>query len=379
MDIIPKLVLGGIPLELARIDDTTPLPSWGGRPRNSYAIRVISLTGEAITDRRSFSTIWDGITVMTRMDRNTGLFYLPYHSDISVSQRGSSWFATSRIDTIPCVTGHLLTTGDVHSELMYHGVPLGLGQAGQLLFSHSGIRLSEINNFIEVKIGGNVISVGVKEGKNYLLVRDDSPVITMEFRSGISPFTGYRGFEDTYIDSSYPFSNFAKSPLLSMRSRYYHHGIFMRWDLSEICPGAKIISASLTLTHRHMSNPYLYINRVTSSLRIPETTWRESSRGTRWRRAGALSVYDTEKKNYWLNTKRIRRGISLSGSDRVTSNFAFNRNGILSLQQWISGQKKNQGIVMRLGGRHTGEAKIDSSESREIFHRPKLIITYKNG
>jgi hypothetical protein len=140
----------------------------------------------------------------------------------------------------------------------------------------------------------------------------------------------------------------------------------LRWDLSELPPGAAVKSAVVTLyvvdASQGVGYSFYEMKRAWSEA---EATWRLAAAGQLWRAAGARSPAERGSESLGTLAPRAK------GEIRILLHPAAE--GVI--QSWIRLPASNHGFILANDNNSDG-FKFYSRESSHVERRPKLTLTY---
>jgi hypothetical protein len=136
----------------------------------------------------------------------------------------------------------------------------------------------------------------------------------------------------------------------------------LRWDLSTLPPGAKILSASVTLNVTVPSAETYEAYQLKQPWVEGVATWNIYATGKRWQIAGARGLLD--------------RAAEASGAiaPSVKGKQTFSLSPAL-VQSWMDNIASNQGIILA-DGANTDGFSFSSGEAPISDQRPQLNVTY---
>jgi hypothetical protein len=192
-------------------------------------------------------------------------------------------------------------------------------------------------------------------------VTDQAPV-TISFQQGVA---SYAGATDTRIRESDPDANYGSLSTFFVDASPPSAAL-LRWDLSAIPPGSKIIGASITLTvTSETSKDQFELYEITRPWAEGEATWNIAAAGMPWGQPGASAATD--------------RGSTVLGlvSGLVTGAITneLNADGRVVLEAWVNNPASNHGFIIQNYSSATDSLGLRSSEYKTA-DRPILTISY---
>lgn len=184
------------------------------------------------------------------------------------------------------------------------------------------------------------------------------------FQDGVAPTPDYRGTADTVISSKEPGANFGKIEQLQLQRLEFQQTALIRWDLSSIPAGSRVMSAEITfwVTGKLVGDCKVY------ALNLPfdelDANYRVAKAGLMWRTLGAQSDQD-----------RGTVPVSAIAPEKMGFHTAFLDPA--TVQGWINQPAKNFGIL--IAGPDANIWGIEARETATPERRPKLTITYISG
>jgi uncharacterized repeat protein (TIGR01451 family) len=173
---------------------------------------------------------------------------------------------------------------------------------------------------------------------------------------------------DTYIYRYAPSTNYHVDPLLKVGYKQLFAAL-LRFDLSEIPPGATIDEAWLELYAGGWSGPGCDITigayAISNTVTIKETTWNEAHSGTAWIGAGCSDMLLDRRPvpEYRLTTSGPRKW------------YRFDLTGLV--QEWVSGALPNNGVLLRQEESLPFTYFFTSHECSDPALRPRLVVRYQ--
>jgi pimeloyl-ACP methyl ester carboxylesterase len=203
----------------------------------------------------------------------------------------------------------------------------------------------------------------------YLIYPFTPPTLhAITFQQGVSPAPTYAGVNDTYIYQYQPATNYASDVQLQVNNGGSLASL-LKFDISAIPSAAVIKEAQLTLYLTNVPSDALQVSIYVLKPHWVDTeaNWNQAAQGVAWAVAGAGSAgvdYDPTA----INALDVQ----------AAGPYVFNVKSLV--QQWLTGQVPNQGILAvgpRLGGGSGADHyRFASSEGPDTSRRPRLEIGY---
>ena len=191
------------------------------------------------------------------------------------------------------------------------------------------------------------------------------PIVkTRSFQDGAD----YSGTRDTSISMREPAANFGtREGLLVHRANDTQHTALLRWDLSSLPPGSRVLSAEITLfVTGGIATPGYRAYEVRRPWQELEATWRVFAAGQAWQTPGAQADLD--------RGSRVVAALTPSTTGLYT--FPLNEAGLALVQAWIHAPAENRGIAIGGGSALQNAWEFDSRDSAVPGRRPKIAVTY---
>jgi ferric-dicitrate binding protein FerR (iron transport regulator) len=200
-------------------------------------------------------------------------------------------------------------------------------------------------------------------GKGLLLSSRPIPIVQV-FQDGVAPTPDYRGTTDTMISSANPTGNFGKIEQLQLQRLGGQQSALIRWDLSSIPVGSRVVSAEITfwVTGKLVGDCKVY------ALNLPfeesEASYKSARGNLLWRTQGAQSDQD-----------RGTAPISALAPEKPGFHTAFL--DVNTVQTWVNAPTKNFGIL--IAGPDANIWGLEARETAVPDRRPRITITFISG
>jgi hypothetical protein len=194
---------------------------------------------------------------------------------------------------------------------------------------------------------------------------------TSSFTQGVD---GYSGVSDASISNLYYSSTstpagttFKTNDMLYTYTLDYTTKALLKFDLTQVPTGAKVVAAKLGLTFESWTSPQALVGQFLGtpwSIASASLGWTNGGAGAAWKTLG-IGATDV------VGTSFLFSSIDASGYQRKT--VALDP---ASVQRWVSFPLENQGLV--LASRDLGKVlRIYSSEATDPGKRPTLEVTFQ--
>ncbi len=188
---------------------------------------------------------------------------------------------------------------------------------------------------------------------------------TLSCQDGVSPSQDYRGTRDTMLLERDAATPRGSEPLLEVDGESSGRPALLQWDLREIPPGSRVISASLDLTVTSVSPGGECEAQMLSRPWVEsQATWIEFASGRRWEVPGGRGGRDRDSQ-VLAHFKPVRGLLSIPLNDA----------GLTIVQRWINSADSNHGLILKMSN-PAGEFSFHSRESGIASKRPKLTVSY---
>ncbi len=195
----------------------------------------------------------------------------------------------------------------------------------------------------------------------------------MSLQDGVAPDPSYTGTSDAAISESNPDRIQGTSAVCEIDGDSGKDGkgecALLRWDLSSIPAGARILAASISLylTEKGSKSPYgIYAMRRGWS--ETEVTWNSPAAGMAWEVPGAKGLRDR-------GTELLAQ---LPNRERGEVTVPLNPAGVALVQSWVDSHAANHGVIIAGPDIKEGTAFV-SREGTPPERRPKLTIVLGAG
>ena len=184
---------------------------------------------------------------------------------------------------------------------------------------------------------------------------------------------GYDGCADAHVYQEYPDTPHDEVDTLWISAfggdPYYEiQRALVRFDLSDIAPGATITSAVLMLYtfQEHGPGGFYYVHELTGGWVESEVTWNSYASGQTWTTPGC---------DYSLTI------VASAAKPTTTANIWIEWDLTSTVQAWISSSDSNRGVLIKGNNEYAGFANrfVPSEYVDDVSLRPKLVITGLSG
>jgi hypothetical protein len=300
----------------------------------------------------------DGTRVELSGNSEAALAELPNRLTLT---RGSLWAAVARQPAV-----RPMTFQTPHAEAVVLGTQLTLqvtSGASRIEVEEGRVRLIRLGERASVDVSAGHFAVVEKGTK--LESRSLGPR-TIELQDGLG---GYSGTADVQIYEGEPGRNYGDGAVIEVDGDEVGRktlSALLRWDLSRIPPGSRVLEAKITLHITDASlDPGYKLHEARRPWREDAATWSAFAPGRPWRAPGARGRDDR-------GTEVLA---TLAPSRKGETAFLLSDSALALLQAWVRVPGGNHGFVIDHDGMSDG-FKFDSRESSNPARRPKLTITY---
>jgi hypothetical protein len=190
--------------------------------------------------------------------------------------------------------------------------------------------------------------------------------LTLSFQDGVSPLKDYRGTRDTMLVERETSKKPGSEPLLEVDGESGGRPALLQWDLREIPPGSRLVSASLTLTVTSITGDREYEAYAVFRPWVESQANRiEYSSNRRWEVPGGKGSQDRGSR-VLARFKPMRGAVALP----------LNEAGLAAVQRWVNSADSNHGLLLETTDR-AGEFSFHSRESEIASYRPRLTVSYR--
>jgi len=190
--------------------------------------------------------------------------------------------------------------------------------------------------------------------------------LTLSFQDGVLPSKDYQGTRDTRLRERDASEDHGSEDVLEVDGESGGRPALLQWDLRQIPPGSRLISASLTLTITSVSRDREYEVFALSRPWIEsQANWVEYSPGRKWEIPGGKGSKD-----------RGAQVLARFRPQQGTLVIPLNGMGLTAVQRWINSTDTNHGLLLQ-GLDPAGEFSFRSRETGLPIDRPKLTVSYR--
>lgn len=195
---------------------------------------------------------------------------------------------------------------------------------------------------------------------------DGSGIVSAAFQNGAYPVSNYSGCDDVRIWDADPNFNYGTAILSQIGSYYGEKKRFLiKFDLSSLPVGAKIVSASLQMYMANLNGAqnYYSFRKVAENWAETQATWNSRTTGVSWVNASGGGDFYPEI-------------ISNTVTCNAVGAYVWNIKKEV-VQDWINNASDNFGLIMTGDESVTaGDPGFATSESATTEYRPKLTVYY---
>jgi hypothetical protein len=267
--------------------------------------------------------------------------------------------------------------GKPFALLTPHAQATVLGTELQLSVSSERSRLTVLHGLVRFgQKGAAAGGLDVKGGQSATVHRGPRPegrliALEMSFQDGVWPGPDYAGTADTRLSELEPARNFGALTEVEADGDEVDKKVLyglLRWDLSAIPAGARVLEAWITFSVSGPSSgsdkPY-HVYALKRPWTEAEATWQGAASGRPWRQAGARAKEDR-------GTEALAVIVPLEkGELRAMLNEA----GLAQLQAWVRQPATNFGVLLGNDDNSNG-FRFESREVKAPERRPKLTVLF---
>lgn len=190
---------------------------------------------------------------------------------------------------------------------------------------------------------------------------------TRSFQDGVAPAPDYAGTRDTTLSMREPATNFGAREMLGLyRAADNHQVALIRWDVSSIPPGSRVLAAEITVwVTGSLQGADYRVYEARRPWEEREATWKFAASGQAWQIPGAQADRD----------RGARPLAALAPPQPGFYTFALNDAGVALVQSWVHAPAANHGIVIA-GAAPAPGWEFNARESTPPDRRPRLTVTY---
>ncbi len=255
-----------------------------------------------------------------------------------------------------------------HAEARVLGTRLSLAvtaEATRLEVRQGRVRLKRLRDGASVDVAAGHEAAVNGRGP---LASKPLPALAISFQDGVSPTPEYAGTRDVSISRVDPARNLGASATLGADGDDQGKDIFalLRWDLLEIPPASRVLSAEIALYVTGDSGGDAYkLYEMKRAWSESEATWRMASAGHSWQGSGARAGGDRGA---------IPLG-SIAATEKGERTIPLNAAGVAAVQSWVNAPASNFGLIIAESANRNG-LDFGSREAPTPSRRPKLTVTY---
>ena len=261
-------------------------------------------------------------------------------------------------------------------------------QSAGIVFRTPNAEVRVLGTRLTIAIAGDATRVEVQEGRvrvrrlpdglgadvaagQFVVAAKGAPLaskpvtLVRSFQDGVSPAPDYAGTRDTSISLQSPASNLGSLEALRLhRANDNQSAALLKWDVSSLPPGSRVLSAEVTVwVTGAVQGPGYRVFDARRPWEELEATWKVYAGSHAWQTPGALADLDRGSKALGVVTPATSPGL-----------YTFALNEAL-VQAWVNGPAGNFGIVVASSALNNAW-EFNSRESAPPERRPRLSVTY---
>lgn len=322
---------------------TVPLWKFDSSPEGRYTRRTDQASNNPymyfdVDDRYAYGGIYNATITVTYMDKGTDKWDLRYDSVTDLDKLAGT---ITKKNTNKWQTAVF----QVADAQFANRLPGGGSRQG------SDFRISSLNDGNETI---HMVDVVATPGKPKTLILQPGA-------------DGYDGLKDTYLDSWNPDkAHGAEDKMYSAHPDQMFP--VLRWDLSGLPTGARVVTATLGVYQYGGSQSYaipdtLGAHRLLKAWDENSATWNKTSSSVSWEKPGALGASDRES--------------TAVGSVSLSQTTGWAEINVTSLvQAWMETPSKNYGLLLRSTSDRNSQFYWRTSEYGTVAQRPWLEVSY---
>jgi hypothetical protein len=194
--------------------------------------------------------------------------------------------------------------------------------------------------------------------------------VTVAFQDGVAPARGWKGTRDATLAEWKPDTPFGRGPGHRAdgddpNGTGRDAAVLLRWDVSAVPRGSRVLSATLTLTVTNGTPQAYPIHALARGWSEAEATWRAADGRSAWQQPGARGPAD-------------RGAVALGALGPVNpgvATVALGAAGVAAVQSWVDDATRNFGLVLSDPSNGDG-VEFAARESVTPASRPKLTVVY---
>ncbi len=251
----------------------------------------------------------------------------------------------------------VLTTPHAEVRVLGTRLTLAVAETTRVEVQEGRVRVRRLPDGASADVGAGQFAVAAKGTP----LAAKPVVLVASFQDGAG---GYAGTRDTSISMREPAANFgAREGLFVHRANDNQHAVLLKWDLSMIPPGSRVVSAEVTLfVTGGLDAPGYRAYEARRPWQESEATWRVFAGGRPWQTPGAQADADRGSRPLGV----------LAPSATGLYTFPLSE---AAVQAWVNAPPANHGIVIA-GTALQNAWEFNSRESSPAERRPKLTVSY---
>lgn len=261
-------------------------------------------------------------------------------------------------------------------------------QSVGIVFRTANAEVRVLGTRLTIAIAGDATRVEVQEGRvrvrrlpdglgadvaagQFVVAAKGAPLaskpitLVRSFQDGVAPAPDYAGTRDTSISLQSPTSNLGSLEALRLhRSNDNQSAALLKWDVSSLPPGSRVLAAEVTVwVTGAVQGPGYRVFEARRPWEELEATWKVYAGPHAWQTPGAVADLDRGSKALGSVTPATSPGL-----------YTFALNEAL-VQSWVNAPAGNFGLVVASPALNNAW-EFNSRESAPPERRPRLSVTY---